>query len=141
MSHWLLLRKKCPHSELFWSAFFGIRTEYGGILCISPYSVRVRENSDQNNSEYGHFLRRVLDIFCQKDMLKLQYTFMGFPLVLKIKFFIKYFLIKCDQIRRKLPIWSHLLKKVLMENLLFRAVPVYLPLTLLKLQVLQKGAT
>ena len=57
----------------------------------------------------------------------------------KNKFFIKYFLIKCDQIRRKLPIWSHLLKKVLMENLLFRAVPVYLPLTLLKLQVLLKG--
>ena len=25
------------------------------ILCISPYSVRMRENVDQNNSEYGHF--------------------------------------------------------------------------------------
>ena len=24
---------------------------------ISPYSVRMRENTDQNNSEYGHFLR------------------------------------------------------------------------------------
>ena len=23
---------------------------------ISPYSVRMRENTDQNNSEYGHFL-------------------------------------------------------------------------------------
>ena len=22
-----------------------------------PYSVRIRENTDQNNSEYGHFLR------------------------------------------------------------------------------------
>ena len=22
---------------------------------ISPYSVRIRENTDQNNSEYGHF--------------------------------------------------------------------------------------
>ena len=27
------------------------------ILRISPYSVRMRENTDQNNSEYGHFLR------------------------------------------------------------------------------------
>ena len=27
------------------------------VLRISPYSVRVRENPDQNNSEYGHFLR------------------------------------------------------------------------------------
>ena len=26
-------------------------------LFISPYSVRMRENADQNNSEYGHFLR------------------------------------------------------------------------------------
>ena len=49
------LRKKCPYSELFWSAFSRIRTEYEGILCISPYSVRMRENEDQNNSEYGHF--------------------------------------------------------------------------------------
>ena len=51
------LRKKCPYSELFWSAFSRIRSEYGEILGISPYSVRVRENTDQNNSEYGHFLR------------------------------------------------------------------------------------
>ena len=27
---------------------------------ISPYSVRMRENTDQNNSEYGNFLRSVL---------------------------------------------------------------------------------
>ena len=51
------LRKKCPYSELFWSTFSRIRTEYGEILLISPNSVRMRENADQNNSEYGHFLR------------------------------------------------------------------------------------
>ena len=51
------LHEKCPYSELFWSAFSRIWTEYGEILCISPYSVRMRENADQNNSEYGHFLR------------------------------------------------------------------------------------
>ena len=28
-----------------------------GILRISPYSVRMRENTHQNNSEYGHFWR------------------------------------------------------------------------------------
>ena len=49
------LRKKCPYSELFWSAFSGIRTEYGEILSISPYSVRMREKAGQNNTEYGHF--------------------------------------------------------------------------------------
>ena len=36
----LSLRKKCPYSELFWSAFFS------------------RLFADQNNPEYEHFLRR-----------------------------------------------------------------------------------
>ena len=27
------------------------------ILRTSPYSVRMQENTDQNNSKYGHFLR------------------------------------------------------------------------------------
>ena len=28
-----------------------------------PYSVRMRQNTDQNNSEYGHFLRSSTDEF------------------------------------------------------------------------------
>ena len=40
----------------------------------------------------------------------------------KIKFSIKDFFSKCDQIRRKLRIWSHLLNKFLIENLIFCAV-------------------
>ena len=40
----ITLRKECPYSEL---------------LRISPYSVRMQENADQNNSKYGHFLRSV----------------------------------------------------------------------------------
>ena len=55
----LTLRKKCPYSELFWSVISRIRTEYGEIQSISPYSVRMRENTDQNNSKYGHFLRSI----------------------------------------------------------------------------------
>ena len=51
------LRKKCPYSELFWSLFFRIRTEYREILRISPYSVRMRETEDQNNAEYRYFSR------------------------------------------------------------------------------------
>ena len=43
--------------ELFWSAFCCIRTELEEILCISWYSVRMRENANQNNSEYRHILR------------------------------------------------------------------------------------
>ena len=40
----------------------------------------------------------------------------------KIKFFIKEFFSKCDQIRRKMQIWSHFLKKSLTENFIFCAV-------------------
>ena len=40
----------------------------------------------------------------------------------KMKFSIKDFFRKCDRIRRKLRIWSHLLKKSLMENFIFCAV-------------------
>ena len=48
---------KCPYSEFFWSVFSRIRTEYAEILRISPYSARMRENTDQKNFEYGHFSR------------------------------------------------------------------------------------
>ena len=53
----ILLREKCPYSELFWSVFSRIRTEYGGIRSISPHSVWMREDTDRGNSECGHFLR------------------------------------------------------------------------------------
>ena len=57
MQKWRARRKKCPYSELFWSSFSRIRTEYGEIRSISPYSVRMRENVDKNNSECRHFSR------------------------------------------------------------------------------------
>ena len=40
----------------------------------------------------------------------------------EMKFSIKDFLSKCDQIRNFLRIWSHLLKNSLMENFIFCAV-------------------
>ena len=36
-----------------------IWTEYGEKLRMSPYSVQMRENKDQNNFKYGHFLRSI----------------------------------------------------------------------------------
>ena len=55
------LRKKCSYSEFFWSVFFPIWTEY---LRISPYSVRMREDTDQKNSEYGTFyIVKIASIF------------------------------------------------------------------------------
>ena len=49
------MRKKWPYYELFWPAFSHIRTVYGEIGSIFSDSVRMQENVDQNNSEYGHF--------------------------------------------------------------------------------------
>ena len=43
----------------------------------------------------------------------------------KMKSPIKDFFSKCDQIRRKLRIWSHLLKKSLMEDFIFCAVTLF----------------
>ena len=54
----MALREKCLYAELFWSLFSRIRTEYGKILCISPYSIRIGGNTQQSNSEYRHFSRR-----------------------------------------------------------------------------------
>ena len=46
------------------------------------------------------------------------------PTAQKMKFSIRDFFNKCDQIHRTLRIWSHLLKKSLMENFIFCAVPI-----------------
>ena len=47
----------------------------------------------------------------------------------KMKFFIKDFVSKCDQICSFLRIWSHLLKKSLMENFIVCAVFVQITVT------------
>ena len=43
----------------------------------------------------------------------------------KMKFFTKNFFSKCEQIRRKVRIWSHSLKKFLTENFIFCAVELF----------------
>ena len=49
-----------------------------------------------------------------------------------MKFSIKDFFSRCDKIRSLLQIWSNLLKKSLMENLIFVCSDVYLRQTLFK---------
>ena len=63
------LPKKCPYSELFWSAFFRIWTQYREILSISSYSVRMRENVDWNNTEYRHSSRNGTFLFALVQLL------------------------------------------------------------------------
>ena len=57
------------YSEFFWSVFSSIRTEFGDLQSKSPYSVRIPENTDQINSEYGYFFA-VIDL--SKHELKSQ---------------------------------------------------------------------
>ena len=46
------LRKKCPYSELFWSACSRIRTEYGEIFCqIHAVAETHLESSQTSNME------------------------------------------------------------------------------------------
>ena len=61
-THWVC--KKCPYSELFWSAFSRICTECREILSIYPYLVPMPESADQNNSEKWHFSRSDDDCRC-----------------------------------------------------------------------------
>ena len=56
------MRKKCPYLNFFWSVFSRTRTENGYLRSKTPYSIRMRENTDQKNSKYGHFSRNKVDI-------------------------------------------------------------------------------
>ena len=95
----ITLHKKFSYCELFWSVFSRIQTEY---------SARVREDIDQNNSEYGHFSRSVrhqfdiqqcyMNILCTFDFIHVFTESIVFT-AQKMKFYIKDFFSKCDQIR------------------------------------------
>ena len=51
------LRKNCPNTEFFWSILSIIWTEHGDVWSKSPYSVQMRENTDQKDSLFGYFSR------------------------------------------------------------------------------------
>ena len=47
---------KCPYSEIFWSVFSSIWTEYGEMHRISSNSVRMCENADKKTPNTNTFL-------------------------------------------------------------------------------------
>ena len=51
--------KKRLYSEFFWLVISHNWNEYRDLPRKSPYSVRMRENANQKNSNYRHFLRSV----------------------------------------------------------------------------------
>ena len=63
------LREKCPNKEFFLSLFSLIRTKYGEILRISPYSVRIRANTDQKKL-------RIWTLFKQWPLLGVIYGYL-----------------------------------------------------------------
>ena len=76
---YITLREKYLYLELLWSVFSGIPTEYEEILYFSPYLVWMRENADQNNTEYGHFLGSVIGLLSQQMLLNALLIFLGYP--------------------------------------------------------------
>ena len=66
----------------------------------------------------GRFTTRKLEISRFNSFIKSPL----YPRITALKFSIKDFFSKCDQICSKLRIWSHLLKKFLMENFVFCVV-------------------
>ena len=89
-----------------WSVFSRIQIEYGDLLRKFPYSVRIRENTDQKKL-------RLWILFTQRLHPSKNCDRSGkWPglTVRKMKCSIRDFFSKCDQIRRKLRIWSQLLK-------------------------------
>ena len=49
------LREKCRYSDLIWSVFFPIRTEYEDLGSKSPNSVQMRENTDKKTPNTNTF--------------------------------------------------------------------------------------
>ena len=83
---------------------------------MSPILVTLLVGIILNLMIYKTGLRRFICTKIRSKLVKLK------TLHKKMKFFIKDFFSKCDKIRKKLWIGSHLLKKPLMENFLFGAV-------------------
>ena len=95
---------------------------------------------------HHRYLKRVYTIYnfslCNMTLKSFsKYSILLFPdigydiatIAQKMKFSIKDFFNKCDQIRSFLRIWSHLLKKSLMENFIFCAVDLVLRNVIYKL--------
>ena len=109
---------------------FGLNTEiYGVNLRIQS---EYRKIQTRKNSVFGHSSRSV-QIRLKEEFLTfcMDYFLLTLDTAQKMKFSIKDFFSKCDQILRKLRICSYLLKKSLIENFIFCAVGIKLQVPLI----------
>ena len=118
-----------PVFEVTLVRFFGIRTEYGEIRSTSLYSVRMWEirtritpNTGTFHAAHSGVIWGLSPDFASNTNANLSDT------IQKMKFSTKDFFSKCDQIRKIrsfLLLWSHLLKKSLMENFIFCSMGIF----------------
>ena len=66
------LREKCQYSQLFWSVFFRTRTENGEIWSISPYSVRMRGNTECKQCKCEKKFRNLKNFYFEKKSAKVK---------------------------------------------------------------------
>ena len=73
-------------------------------------------------------MNKIVQVFlkstCQRGQFLQEFQVVGLYIFKKLKFSIKNFFSKCDQMRRELRIWSYLLKKSLMQNIFYAVVTV-----------------
>ena len=100
--------------------------EHSGVLPLKRlgYSTLFGTQGTQRKNSGNQDIRAIKDTWALRHLRHFIQQTPGYSIhihfsVQKIKFFIQDFLSKCDQIRRNVRIWSHLLKKSLMENLIF----------------------
>ena len=96
----IALCEKCPYSELLWSVFSRIRTEYSQLEFSSNW-----ENADHIQSEYGKMQNRTTsntDTFYAALTMIITKLQVFSTMAQKMAFSIKDFFSKCEQIRRKL---------------------------------------
>ena len=78
---WVTLREKCPYSELFWSVFSRIWTEYGEILRISHFQSKcgkIRTRKTPNTGTFYAVLRLVFgDLFIEKSLSEAKWIMEG----------------------------------------------------------------
>ena len=80
----ITLRKKGRYSDLFWSLFSHIWTEYRNLQSNFTYSVQMQDKTKRKNSKYGHFSRSVIGVLVYilksannfRDILQWQINFL-----------------------------------------------------------------
>ena len=82
------------------------------------YCYYFADKPSRNNSHHYHYNKKL-------SCLRLMRTIHTYT-AQNMKFFIKDFFSKCNHIRSFMRIWSHLLKKSLMENFMSCAVLIYI---------------